>query len=338
MHQITDAARHHDTAPAVRAPRQTYATVHRLPTRSERPERCGPTRRPGRARGRRPTTAFVLTGGAALGAAQAGMLRALYERGISPDMLVGASVGALNAAFVASRPQAPATADELARIWASIERHDVFPLDVTRVIGGLFGRRDHVVGAHALRRIVRRHLGFDDLAQAPIPLHVAAYDPASGREVLLSSGPAVDSLMAATAIPGVLPPVSVGGRRLVDASVVSGAPISHAVSLGAERIYVLPTRDRPRATCGLPRTAIDAALVALGARTAEALRADVARHAKDAEVILLPAPSDHALQPTDFAHARQLTFEALSDARAALARVRAGARRPVHLYAVPPSG
>ncbi len=78
-------------------------------------------------RTRRPRTAFVLSGGASLGALQVGMLRALYERGIAPDLLVGASAGALNAAFVASRPQTVATADELATIWrvdaANLHRH-----------------------------------------------------------------------------------------------------------------------------------------------------------------------------------------------------------------------
>jgi hypothetical protein len=60
-----------------------------------------------------PRTAFVLSGGASLGALQVGMLRALYERGIAPDLLVGTSAGALNAAYVASRPQTVATASEL---------------------------------------------------------------------------------------------------------------------------------------------------------------------------------------------------------------------------------
>ena len=59
-------------------------------------------------------TAFVLAGGAALGAMQAGMVRALYERGIAPDLLIGTSAGALNAAFLASRPATVATAEELA--------------------------------------------------------------------------------------------------------------------------------------------------------------------------------------------------------------------------------
>ena len=71
-----------------------------------------------------PRTAFVLAGGAALGAMQAGMVHALYERGIVPDLLVGTSAGALNAAFLASRPPTVATAGELAAIWRGLRRSD----------------------------------------------------------------------------------------------------------------------------------------------------------------------------------------------------------------------
>ncbi|MDX6687599.1 MAG: hypothetical protein QOF86_3727, partial [Baekduia sp.] len=91
-------------------------------------------------------TAFVLAGGASLGAVQVGMLRALYEWNIVPDLLVATSVGALNAAFIASRPQTVMTADELARIWTTVQRQDVFPLDERTMVGGLGGWRDHVVG------------------------------------------------------------------------------------------------------------------------------------------------------------------------------------------------
>jgi NTE family protein len=267
------------------------------------------------------------------------MLRALYEHDIVPDMLVGTSVGALNAAFVASRPQEVVTADELARIWTQVQRHDVFPVDLYMMVGGLSGWRDHMVGPHALRRIVRRHIGFDDLADSPIGIHVVAFDLTSGREVLLSSGPAVDAVLAATAIPGILPPVRIGGRRLVDAAVVNNTPISHAVELGAERIYVLPTQDPCGGIGTLPRNALDAAVFALGVRTNDRLQADLVRYADDAELIVLPAPNHQRTQPTDFGHAQRLTAEGLEAARATLAR-RPAAVRPgagsAHLYAVAP--
>src|SRR3954451_7509822 len=93
------------------------------------------------ARRRSPHTAFVLSGGASLGALQAGMLHALYEEGITADLLVGTSVGALNAAFVASRPQTTATARELARVWRDVEREDAFPISLRTIVGGLSGQR-----------------------------------------------------------------------------------------------------------------------------------------------------------------------------------------------------
>src|SRR3954454_18829131 len=105
-----------------------------------------------------PRTAVVLAGGASLGAMQAGMLRALYERGIQPDLLVGTSAGALNAAFVASRPQIIQTADRLARVWRGLRRSDVFPLDLRKLVTGLSGRGEHFVPDAPLRQLISRHL------------------------------------------------------------------------------------------------------------------------------------------------------------------------------------
>lgn len=118
-----------------------------------------------------PVTAFVLSGGASLAAAQVGMLQALYERGIEPDFLVGTSAGALNAAFVASRPRTRATATQLAQVWRDLRREDVFPVSLAALVGGMAGRRDHLIPDRGLRQLVRRHLEFDDLADAPVPLH-----------------------------------------------------------------------------------------------------------------------------------------------------------------------
>jgi len=109
-------------------------------------------------RTRRPRTAFVLSGGASLGALQVGMLRALYERGIGPDLLVGASAGALNAAFVASRPQTVETADELAAIWHGLRREDIFSVGLRVLVAGLTSRDHHLVPDDGLRQLARRHL------------------------------------------------------------------------------------------------------------------------------------------------------------------------------------
>jgi NTE family protein len=261
----------------------------------------------------------VLSGGASLGALQAGMLRALYERDISADLLVGTSVGALNAAFIASRPQTPATARELARVWRGVEREDAFPVSLRTVVGGLCGQRDHLVPTRGLSQIVRRHVQLDDLADAATPLHVVAFDISAGEEAVLSEGPAQGSIVAACSIPGIFPPVALGDRLLVDGGVVNNTPIGHAVALGAERIYVLPTQE-PFARPDPPRTALDAAIYGLSLLVGSRLDADIARYQDDVELIVLPASNSQHVQPTDFDHSSRLTAEAHAAAEKALAR------------------
>src|SRR5688572_22312344 len=163
-----------------------------------------------------PTTAFVLSGGASLGAVQAGMLRALYEREVAPNLIVGTSVGALNAAFIASRPPSPATAYDLAQVWRSVSRGNIFPLNPLTGFFGFFGARDHLVSDRGLRKLVAENLEMGTLEESPIPLHVITTDLLSGRELRLSRGNALEAVIASAAIPGVFPAVEREGRLLID--------------------------------------------------------------------------------------------------------------------------
>src|SRR5258707_3353515 len=130
------------------------------------------------------------------------MIHALYERGIAPDLLIGTSAGALNCAFRASRPATGATAQDLAALWRGLRRSDILPLRPATLISGLTGRRDHLIPDQALRRLAARHLQFQRLEQAAIPLHLVAFDLLAGTEVRLSDGPLADAVLAAAAIPG----------------------------------------------------------------------------------------------------------------------------------------
>ena len=267
-----------------------------------------------------PRTAFVLAGGAALGAMQAGMVHALYERGIAPDLLIGTSAGALNAAFLASRPATVATAQELAALWCRLRRRDILPLHPATLVGGLAGRRDHLIPDRALRRLAARHLQFERLEQAAIPLHLVAFDLLAGTEVRLSDGPLADAVLAAAAIPGVLPPVRWRGRLLADGGIADNTPVSHAVALGARRIYVLPTQNPGNLGLpDLPRGALAATVHAITVLTNARLHGDLARYAPSAELIVLPAANPGHIPPTDFGHAGQLITQALAATRTALA-------------------
>lgn len=258
--------------------------------------------------------AFVLSGGASLGAIQVGMLRALYERSVIPDVIVGTSAGALNGAFIASRPHTVATADALVAVWRDLRRGQVFPLNPITGLLGFLGARDHLVPESGLRRLISRHVQCDQLEDLPTPLHVVAVDVISGEELLLSRGPVLEAVLASAAIPAVLAPVLWEGRALMDGGVANNTPISHAVELGAQRIYVLPTGH----ACALdepPDGAVGMALHAISLLTHRRLIEDIERHRDEAELIVLPPPCPLSIAPIDFAHADDLIGSALHDAR-----------------------
>ena len=269
--------------------------------------------------------AFVLSGGAALGAIQVGMLHALFERGVRPDLIVGTSAGALNGAFVASRPATVATAEALGDVWRDLRRGDAFPLNPVTGLLGFVGARDHLVPSSGLERLIGRHMEVDRLEDLPIPLHVVAVDVLSGEEVRLSRGPLFPAILASAAVPGVLSPVDWCDRALMDGGVANNTPISHAIELGAGQVYVLPTGH----SCALdepPRGALGMALHAISLMTHRRLVEDIERHRRDARLVVLPPPCPLRIPPSDFSHADELITRALRDARRFLAA--GGERRP----------
>lgn len=244
-------------------------------------------------------TAFVLSGGGSLGAVQVGMLQALADRGVAPDLLVGTSAGALNAAYVAGHGTGRAALQDLAVIWAGLRRRDVFPLQPARLAAAAVGRAPSLCPDGALRRLVRAHLAFDRLEDAPIPVHVVATDVRSGEEVLLSEGDPVDAVLASAAIPAVLPSVRIGGRDLVDGAVADNAAVSQAVSLGADVVYVLPTGY----ACALehaPTSPLASALQALTLLIEQRLIIEVAHFAEQTDIRVLPPLCPLSVSSADF--------------------------------------
>jgi NTE family protein len=249
-----------------------------------------------------------------LGAIQVGMLQALYERNVEPDLIVGASSGALNGAFIAARPQTVATAAELGDIWISLRRGQVFPLNPLTGLFGFAGLRENLVPASGLRRLIARHLTTERLEQLPIPFHAIATDVRTGAEIRLSEGPLVDAILASAAIPGLLPSVAWDGRGLIDGGVANNTPISHAVELGAQRIYVLSTGQ----TCELdasPHGALAMILHAINLLVHRRLTQDIARYGREVELVVVPPPFPVEVQPMDFGQAKSLIDRALSTSR-----------------------
>jgi len=256
-------------------------------------------------------TAFVLAGGATRGAIQVGMLRALTDRGIAPDVVVGTSVGAMNGAvFVAD-----ATSDgidHLDDLWGLARTTRIFPIAPRSIVGNLRERRGYLFPNHGIRDWIETHLSHDRLEDFPIPLHVVATEVGTGRAVMLSRGDALTALLASTAIPGVFPPVSVDGTLLYDGGVSADVPLPQALELSPTTVFVLSTMadqaPRPNAWMLLDR---------VFGRPGD--KQEIPPH-PDVTVHRLPAPP-FAGNPYSFRESRRLIDEAHALAHAHLDRL-----------------
>ena len=264
------------------------------------------------------TVAFALSGGGNLGPMQAGTVVALLEAGVEADLLVGTSVGALNAAFLASRPGV-AGAQQLVTAWSELRRRDVVKLSPLRAIAGFLGVRDHLVSPDRLRSLIRSWVQFSRIEDAPVRLAITATDALSGEAVTLVEGDVVESLVASSAIPGLIPPVPLRGRWLVDGSLSANHPVRQAQALGANDVYVLATatarRRRP------PRGALAVAMNSVSLVTTRVARQeteDAARRAAagGGRVFVVPPAEPDPPGTFDYRHGARLAGLAYERARA----------------------
>jgi NTE family protein len=256
-------------------------------------------------------TAFVFAGGGSLGAVQVGMLRELMRYGLDADFVVGSSVGALNAAYFAAAPNA-AGVEKLACVWCSLRRHDVFPVtlrSLLRFVGG----QDHLIDPSNLRLLIKRHVPFLNLEDASIPVHVIATN-LGGAAVCLSSGPAIERILASAAIPAAFPPVRIDNQYLIDGAIGSNTAILTAAKLGATRIIVLPTGF----SCDLhepPKGAIARVLHAITLLIANQIVRDLKELAGKVDISIVPSLCPLDVSPYDFSSAAQLIERAADNTR-----------------------
>lgn len=259
-------------------------------------------------------TAFVLAGGGSFGAIEVGMLDALLAEGIAPDLVVGASVGAINGVYLAADPTAGGI-QRLADIWHGLTRQHVFPWSPLRAVQALAGWRDSLLDPAPLARLLTRHLPVQRLEQTRIPCAVVATDALSGREVVLRSGSAVEILLASAAVPALFPPIEHCGRFLIDGGVSNNTPISAAVALGAQRIVVLPT-GFSCAALRPPSGVIPAVLRAFNLLVARQLTADIERLSHRADIVVVPPLCPLGFSSYDFHHGAELMSRATGSTHA----------------------
>lgn len=227
-------------------------------------------------------TALVLAGGGSLGAVQVGMLQALVQSRVAIDLVIGASVGAINSAHFANRPDM-AGVTELAAIWCGLTRREIFPFSLFGAGLAVFQGRGHLLANTGLQQMIGRVLPVARIEDSRLPLHIVTTDMLNGAEVLLSQGNLLEALMASAAIPLVYPPVEIAGRLLIDGGVASNTPIASAVELGATRILVLPT-GFGCACAKPPRSLVARALHTLNLMSMRQLVRDIALHQAQAQI------------------------------------------------------
>jgi len=204
--------------------------------------------------------AFVLGGGGVLGASEVGMLRALAETGIAPDLVCGTSIGAVNGAAVATGPE-PDVVDRLTELWERLADRDVFGGRLVTRTATLVRTRTHLHDQQPFRDLLTEQLGDLRIEDLPIPFQCVAASIERATEHWFTTGPLVDAVLASSAVPGLLAPVRVGDEHFLDGGLVASIPVDRAVELGARTIYVLQV-GRIEAPLRVPRLPWEVALVA----------------------------------------------------------------------------
>ena len=262
-------------------------------------------------------TAFVFAGGGSFGAIQVGMMHSLAAHGVSADMVVGSSVGALNGAYYAGDPTLKGVL-QLETIWRGLTRHDVFPI-TWRTMLGFVWRRDFLIPHDGIVKLLEDNLPFRNLQDAKLPLHIVATDIVSGDSVVLSEGSAIQAIVASTAIPGAFAPVRYQDYYLADGAISSNTPVQIAVAKGARRLIILPT-GYACSTHEPPVGAVATALHALTLLIARQLVSELEGLGPDIEYYVVPPLCPLVGSPYDFSRTADHIERAIQSTDAWLAQ------------------
>jgi len=259
------------------------------------------------------TTAFVLGGGGVLGAVEVGMLRALFERGISPDLVLGTSVGALNGAMVARDPT-EAVIERMLDLWrsASESGREVYGDKPLRTVRRAMATGTHIYSAEPLKQRLVEELGDITFGELPVRFQVCAASIERAAEHWFDSGPVVDAVVASAAVPGILPPAKVGDEHYLDGGIVNSIPLGRAVQLGATRVFVLQVGriDRPLT---VPKRPWEVARVSFEIARRHRFNRELAELPEDVECHVLPARGTSSRDDTLFGPRDFSTVEARID-------------------------
>jgi NTE family protein len=233
-------------------------------------------------------TALVLSGGGPLGALQVGALKAIFEHGVRPDLVTGTSVGAMNAAFIASNPTMNGV-DRMELIWRNLAEDDLFPGGRFRASWArMFVKGNRVFENSGLERLITSTLGADTrIEDSQLPLVIVCTDLETGAERVFTEGELLRPLLASAAMPGVFPPVEIEGRLYTDGGVANNVPIAPAVDRGATTLWVVDSTSHTNQRRPLQRP-MDYFFHAFTLARGQRLGADLKLYADKVNIILVP--------------------------------------------------
>lgn len=269
------------------------------------------------------TTAFVLGGGGVLGAVEVGMLRALLEREIVPDLVLGTSVGALNGAMVARQPHLDVV-ERLTELWVeTAQSRDVYGDRPLRTVRRAVSTGTHIYSQRPLRRRLEEEFGETTFDELPVTFEVCAASIERAAEHWFTTGPIVPAILASAAVPGLLPPARVvtvhGEEHFLDGGLVNSIPVGRAVDLGADRVFVLQVGriDRP---LKVPKRPWEVARVSFEVARRHRFMREMASIPAGVEAHVLPAGGTSARDDSMRSHRDFDTVQQRIDATYAAAR------------------
>lgn len=246
----------------------------------------------------------MLGGGGVLGAHEVGMLRALDEAGIRPDLVLGTSVGALNGAVVAAGPAE--AAKRLTQLWRSDVVRTAFAGSWVSRLSTLARTGTHLHPAGPLRLMLADTLPAELIEELPVPFQCVAASVERASAHWFTGGRLVEAVLASCAVPGLLPAVNIGGEHFFDGGLVHSIPVGRAVQLGAKRVFVLHV-GRIEHPLRAPRRPWEVGMVAFEIARRHRFAEEMANLPPGVEVHVLPTGASDPVSPWRYRDSSQIS-------------------------------
>ncbi len=259
--------------------------------------------------------AWILSGGGVLGSVQVGMIRALHEADIRPDIITGCSVGGINGAAYAADPTS-AGVDRLVRLWSNLAdgNPELMPKSLLPLMAQMAMKKESIHDPQLLEDLLREELPARTFSELLVPFACVATDAHQASAHWFETGPLIPALMASAALPAVYPPVAVDGKLLYDGGVVNELPLDWAVANGARTLYILQVGHLdPRPL--QPEKPFDSLMHAYWTARVQRVEEDLAEISDGCEIIRLPAGGSPRVRFDDYSQGRELMSAAYEATR-----------------------